>query len=50
MQNIIYVFNTVLKFASVKLSFPPFSFTILQFFICLAVASIIVYFIRSIFF
>ncbi len=50
MQNIIYVFNAVLKMANTSLYFPPFRFTILEFFVCLAIAGIIVYFIRSIFF
>lgn len=49
MNNIMYVFNTVLRFANTMLYFPPFSFSILQFSVSIAIAGIIVNFILKIF-
>lgn len=49
MDNIFYVFSIILRFANTTLRFPPFSFTILQFFTCFFIASIVVNFIRKIF-
>ncbi len=50
MDNIFYVFNTVLRFANTMLHFPPFHFSILQFSLAIALGGIIVNFIREIFF
>lgn len=50
MNDIIYVFNIVLKFANTMLYFPPFRFSILQALLCFAIGGIVVDFIRNIFF
>lgn len=50
MNNIIYVFNTVLRFMNTTLYFAPFRFTIFQAFACFAIGGIIVSFIRRMFF
>lgn len=49
MQNIYAVFSTIFRMAQTRLSFPPFSFTILDFAVALALGGIIVSVVRKFF-
>ena len=49
MQNIIIVFNVIIRMMNTRLNFSPFSFTIYQLFIALFLGGVIVFIVNKIF-